>query len=255
MKRRRRLTAAAPIAAQPAAEQCGDEELPGCGRAGPAEDAYSQEDCASLRGHRNAGTRLECRQIGQHDRTNDKMRGHRGRDQRHRPAPILLNRLQVDRRAVKADLPTQDRQDESSANDTPAKEDAGAPRHARRNPVPHPSHSKSLHGGGGKCCGNARSIGTPKRVDWGRLNKEETMNSQSAFAEVAALAGDPARAGMLHALMDGRALTASELARVAGITPQTASGHLARLAVAGLSLSRSKAGIATTGSHHRRWPR
>jgi DNA-binding transcriptional ArsR family regulator len=60
------------------------------------------------------------------------------------------------------------------------------------------------------------------------------MTSQSAFTEVAALAGDPARAGMLHALMDGRALTASELARVAGVTPQTASGHLARLAVAGL---------------------
>jgi len=40
------------------------------------------------------------------------------------------------------------------------------------------------------------------------------------FAEIAALAGDPARAGMLHALMDGRALTASELARTAGITPQ-----------------------------------
>jgi hypothetical protein len=39
---------------------------------------------------------------------------------------------------------------------------------------------------------------------------------------------------MLHALMDGRGLTASELARVAGITPQTASGHLARLAVADL---------------------
>ena len=60
------------------------------------------------------------------------------------------------------------------------------------------------------------------------------MTSQSAFAEIATLAGDPARAGMLHALMDGRALTASELARVAGITPQTASGHLARLVVAGL---------------------
>jgi DNA-binding transcriptional ArsR family regulator len=60
------------------------------------------------------------------------------------------------------------------------------------------------------------------------------MTSQSAFTEIAALAGDPARAGMLHALMDGRALTASELARVAGITPQTASGHLARLATAGL---------------------
>ena len=60
------------------------------------------------------------------------------------------------------------------------------------------------------------------------------MASNATFAEVAALAGDPARAGMLHALMDGRALTASELARVAGITPQTASTHLARLCVAGL---------------------
>jgi DNA-binding transcriptional ArsR family regulator len=60
------------------------------------------------------------------------------------------------------------------------------------------------------------------------------MASNATFAEVAALAGDPARAGMLHALMDGRALTASELARVAGITPQTASSHLARLTVAGL---------------------
>jgi DNA-binding transcriptional ArsR family regulator len=60
------------------------------------------------------------------------------------------------------------------------------------------------------------------------------MASNAMFAQVAALAGDPARAGMLHALMDGRALTASELAQVAGITPQTASGHLARMAAAGL---------------------
>jgi DNA-binding transcriptional ArsR family regulator len=60
------------------------------------------------------------------------------------------------------------------------------------------------------------------------------MASNAQFAEVAALVGDPARAGMLHALMDGRALTASELATVAGVTPQTASGHLARMAAAGL---------------------
>jgi DNA-binding transcriptional ArsR family regulator len=60
------------------------------------------------------------------------------------------------------------------------------------------------------------------------------MASNAAFAEIAALAGDPARAGMLHALMDGRALTSSELARVAGITPQTASGHLVRMTAAGL---------------------
>jgi DNA-binding transcriptional ArsR family regulator len=60
------------------------------------------------------------------------------------------------------------------------------------------------------------------------------MASNAEFAEVAALAGDPARAGMLHALMDGRALTASELAQAAGVTPQTASGHLMRLTRAGL---------------------
>jgi hypothetical protein len=39
---------------------------------------------------------------------------------------------------------------------------------------------------------------------------------------------------MLQALMDGRALTASELARAAGITPQTASGHLNRMTATGL---------------------
>lgn len=60
------------------------------------------------------------------------------------------------------------------------------------------------------------------------------MASNAKFATVAALAGDPARAAMLHALMDGRALTASELARAGSITPQTASGHLSRLADAGL---------------------
>jgi DNA-binding transcriptional ArsR family regulator len=54
------------------------------------------------------------------------------------------------------------------------------------------------------------------------------------FAEIAALAGDPARARMLHAMLDGRAMTASELAWVAGIAPQTASGHLARMTTVGL---------------------
>lgn len=60
------------------------------------------------------------------------------------------------------------------------------------------------------------------------------MASLSMFAQIAALSGDPARASMLHALMDGRALTASELARAAGIAPQSASSHLARMTAAGL---------------------
>lgn len=60
------------------------------------------------------------------------------------------------------------------------------------------------------------------------------MLTTSMFAETAALVGDPARANMLAALMDGRALTAKELAYAAGITPPTASGHLAQLTRAGL---------------------
>lgn len=58
------------------------------------------------------------------------------------------------------------------------------------------------------------------------------MSSQSRLAATAALVGDPARAAMLNVLMDGRALTAGELARAARITPQTASEHLAKLAAA-----------------------
>lgn len=54
------------------------------------------------------------------------------------------------------------------------------------------------------------------------------------IAQVAALVGDPARANILCALLDGRALTATELAHFAGVTPQTASGHLAKLLDAGL---------------------
>ena len=51
---------------------------------------------------------------------------------------------------------------------------------------------------------------------------------------VASLVGDPARANMLTALMNGRALTASELSQEAGITPQTASSHLSKLEAGGL---------------------
>src|SRR5262247_3158418 len=54
------------------------------------------------------------------------------------------------------------------------------------------------------------------------------------IAEVAALVGDPARATMLSALLDGRALTAGELAVAARVTPQTASSHLAKLTQAGV---------------------
>ena len=55
------------------------------------------------------------------------------------------------------------------------------------------------------------------------------MKEDPRLAEIAALVGDPARANILTALLDGRALTASELAYFAGVTAQTASGHLKKL--------------------------
>ena len=60
------------------------------------------------------------------------------------------------------------------------------------------------------------------------------MKDGPSIAPVAALAGDPARANMLAALLSGVALTASELAGEAGVTLQTASSHLAKLEAGGL---------------------
>ena len=60
------------------------------------------------------------------------------------------------------------------------------------------------------------------------------MNDIIRMASVAALIGDPARANILTALLDGRALTAKELAFAARVSPSTTSGHLARLTDADL---------------------
>jgi DNA-binding transcriptional ArsR family regulator len=50
----------------------------------------------------------------------------------------------------------------------------------------------------------------------------------------ASLLGDPARSNMVMALMAGDELSASILAREAGVTPPTATGHLSRLVAAGM---------------------
>jgi DNA-binding transcriptional ArsR family regulator len=60
------------------------------------------------------------------------------------------------------------------------------------------------------------------------------MTTGPIIAETAALVGEPARATMLSALLDGRALTAHELAFASRVTPQTASTHLAKLTESGL---------------------
>lgn len=60
------------------------------------------------------------------------------------------------------------------------------------------------------------------------------MKEGPDIAAIAAMVGDPARANMLTALLNGEALTASELADEGGVTKQTASSHLNKLAAAGL---------------------
>src|SRR6266478_1486742 len=63
---------------------------------------------------------------------------------------------------------------------------------------------------------------------------DRTMKDGPNIVGIAALIGDHARAEVLTALMADRALTATELAEVAGVTKQTISAHLAKLVDAGL---------------------
>ncbi len=69
------------------------------------------------------------------------------------------------------------------------------------------------------------------------------MKTGPNIVAIAALIGDRARADMLTALMTGKALTATELADVAGVTKQTASAHLAKL------LDRNLLAVAKQGRH------
>ena len=60
------------------------------------------------------------------------------------------------------------------------------------------------------------------------------MNAEPDLARIAGTVGDPRRIRMLALLMEGRALTAKELALGAGIEAATASAHLRRLQDDGL---------------------
>lgn len=60
------------------------------------------------------------------------------------------------------------------------------------------------------------------------------MDVISYTAGAAKLIGEPARAQMLIALLGGRAMTATELAHGANVSPQTASSHLSQMLDGGL---------------------
>jgi DNA-binding transcriptional ArsR family regulator len=76
-------------------------------------------------------------------------------------------------------------------------------------------------------CGMGWTSIQSQRPDWFEKKIVRVLVQES-------MVGDPARANMLTALLDGVALTATELTLEAGVTKQTASSHLAKLEDAGL---------------------
>jgi DNA-binding transcriptional ArsR family regulator len=66
-----------------------------------------------------------------------------------------------------------------------------------------------------------------------RFDHHRTMPHPPDLAAFAAVLADRSRAAMLLALMDGRALTATELATAGEVAASTASSHLGRLVEAG----------------------
>jgi DNA-binding transcriptional ArsR family regulator len=72
-------------------------------------------------------------------------------------------------------------------------------------------------------------VGPRGFVEHQQFAYHRTMDAQPDIARVAATIGDATRIRMLSLLMEGRALTAKELALGAGVEPGTATSHLKRL--------------------------
>jgi DNA-binding transcriptional ArsR family regulator len=81
---------------------------------------------------------------------------------------------------------------------------------------------------------SANSEASPADIRGAATISSGMADAHPSIAEIAALIGNPARTNILTALLDGRALTAGELARAAGVSAQTTSGHLARMTEARL---------------------
>ena len=66
------------------------------------------------------------------------------------------------------------------------------------------------------------------------------MNAKYPLSSTAALIADPGRAAMLTALLSGGAMPAGELARIAGVSAQSASMHLGQLVNGGFLIARQQ---------------
>lgn len=75
----------------------------------------------------------------------------------------------------------------------------------------------------------ASSIGVGRRLRFVYHQSVVTNKSGGSLSGIATVIAEPARARMLCCLLDGHARTSTELAIAAGVSPSTASVHLARL--------------------------
>ena len=109
---------------------------------------------------------------------------------------------------------------------------AAVRRRNRHAPSPSPSARRAAGLSPGRRAADA-TVTEPKhptrrRARGRRLGRSVEWPRTRCSPAIAALSATRPAPRMLHALMDGRALTATELAQVAGVAPQTASGHLAQ---------------------------
>lgn len=81
-------------------------------------------------------------------------------------------------------------------------------------------------------CRNETQV--PELVRRERFDDDLSVTAEPDLSRLASSIGDPTRIRMLALLLDGRALTAKELAHGAAVVPATASTHLKRLVVDGL---------------------
>ena len=103
-----------------AAHERRDEQLPRRDRDRPAIDAGRQEDRRDDGDSGNAEAAVERRHIGDDKRAGEEVDRHGGGDDPEREAARLAHRMQVDRRAIEAEAPAEERQHEGGADDPPA---------------------------------------------------------------------------------------------------------------------------------------
>src|SRR5262249_49333861 len=102
------------------AEQRGREQLPACIRDSPAKRAERERESRCLRPRRSTKASVKSRQIGSHSGADKKMHGNRSGYQGHWPSRCLVDNAQIDGRPIEPHSPTEESENEGSADHPPS---------------------------------------------------------------------------------------------------------------------------------------